>query len=166
MRSSRRSSRSRPAIAGLVPGLVVALLVALASVLAACAAGATARGDPTPGPIVVHDAWIREPIAGGMTAGYLVIENNTGQADALTGVTIPSSAMVTLHRTTTDASGMTGMSPVNAIHVPAHSEVTLEPGGFHLMIDGLTAKAGDTVELRLQFENAGTISVQADVRAG
>ena len=161
MRSSRRSSPSRPTIAGLVPVVVLALSVVVAALLAACGTGAA-----TAGPMAVHDAWIREPMAGGMTAGYLVVDNGTGQADVLTGVTIPSGGMVTLHKTTTDASGMSGMSPVDSIHVPAGGTVTLQPGGFHLMIDGLSAKAGDKVELRLQFEHAGTISVQAEVRAG
>lgn len=159
MRSSRRSSPSRPVI-GLVPGLLVVIGL-LAGALSACG-GASA----TLGPMVVHDAWIRAPMAGAMTAGYLVMDNATGQADALTGVTMPAGGMVTLHKTTTDASGMSGMSPVDAIHIPAGGTVTLAPGGFHLMIDGLTAKAGDKVELRLTFEHAGTISVQAEVRAG
>jgi copper(I)-binding protein len=163
MRSSRRSSPSRPVIVGLVPVLVFVpiLVLAMGAVLGACAAS-----GPSAGPMAVHDAWIREPMAGAMTAGYLVVDNGTGQADTLTGVMMPSGAMVTLHKTTTDGSGMTGMSPVDAIHVPAGGTVTLEPGGFHLMIDGLSAKVGDKVELRLQFEHAGTISVQAEVRAG
>lgn len=160
MRSSRRSSPSRPAI-GLVPGSLVVIAL-LAVTLAACGGA----GSATPGPMSVHDAWVRAPMAGAMTAGYLVMDNATGQADALTGVTIPAGGMVTLHKTTTDASGMSGMSPVDAIHIPAGGTVTLAPGGFHLMIDGLVAKAGDKVELRLTFEHAGTVVVQAEVRAG
>jgi copper(I)-binding protein len=153
MRSSRRSSPSRPVIVGLV--LAAGMLVA-----------ACASSGPSAGPMSAHDAWIRAPMAGGVTAGYLVIENGTGQADALTGVTIPAGGMVTLHQTTTDASGQTAMSPVDAIHVPAGGTVSLAPGSFHLMIDGLSGEAGDMVELQLTFEHAGTISVQAEVRAG
>ena len=160
MRSSRRSSPSRPAI-GLVPGLLVGIAL-LAAGLAACGSA----GSATPGPMSVHDAWVRAPMAGAMTAGYLVMDNATGQADALTAATISGATSVTLHRTTTDASGMSGMSPVDAIHIPAGGTVTLQPGGFHLMIDGLAAKAGDKVQLRLTFEHAGTITVQAEVRAG
>ena len=141
-------------------------IVASLALLAACGAGgppvASVAGPPR---LQVHDAWIREPM-GGMTAGYLVIENPTRDADVLEGVTIPAGGTVTLHKTTTDASGMSGMSPVDGIHVPGDSRVTLEPGGFHLMIDGLSAKAGDKVELRLQFGRAGTITVEAEVRAG
>lgn len=154
MRSSRRSSPSvRPTLG---------IIAALAIVLSACGAGAS----PSAGPMSVHDAWIREPM-GGMTAGYLVIDNATGRADVLKRVTIPAGGSVMLHRTTTDASGMSGMSPVDGIHVPAGGTVTLEPGGFHMMIDGLAPVAvGGKVELHLVFEQAGEIVVDAEVRAG
>jgi copper(I)-binding protein len=154
MRSSRRSWRSVPKT------FALASLVAVAAIVAACGTAGSSAG-----PMIVRDPWIREPMAG-MTAGYLVIENGTGKADVLTGVTIPAGGTVTLHRTTTDASGMSGMEPVDGIHVPAGGTVTLEPGGFHLMIDDLTASAGSMVELRLTFEQAGEIVVQAEVRAG
>jgi copper(I)-binding protein len=153
----RSSSRSWPRLA--LAAVAIAAF-ALTTILAACG-----QAGATPGPMSVRDAWIREPI-GGKTAGYLVIENATGQADALKMVTLPAGGTAMLHRTTTDASGMSGMSPVDAINIPSGGTVTLEPGGFHIMIDGLTAKAGDKVELKLQFEHAGAVSVQAEVRAG
>ena len=158
MRSSRRSSPSRPTI-GRVRGLIVALVPLLAALLAACGSGAA-----SPGGMTVHDAWIREPI-GGTTAGYMVIENGTGQADVLSAISLPGGGMAMLHETTTDPSGMTGMMPVDGIQVPAGGTVTLEPGGFHVMIDGLSAKVGDRVELKLTFEHAGTVTVEAEVRA-
>ncbi|HXI45491.1 MAG TPA: copper chaperone PCu(A)C [Candidatus Acidoferrales bacterium] len=154
MPSSRRSSRSVPAAS---TGLF-ALLAVLA--LAGCGTAA-----PSSGAVTVRDAWVRAPM-GDMTAGYLVIENGTATADVLTSVTAPSGATVALHRTTTDPSGMTGMEPVDGIHVPAGGTVELAPGGFHMMIGGLpaTTKAGDHVELHLVFEHAGTVVVQAEVR--
>jgi periplasmic copper chaperone A len=156
MPSSRRFSRSVQA--GLTGSLALVALFALA----ACGAAA-----PSAGSITVHDAWVRLPM-GDMTAGYLVIENGTGTADILSSVTTPSGASVALHRTTTDPSGMTGMEPVDGIHVPAGGTVELAPGGFHMMIGGLPAltKVGDHVELHLVFEHAGTVVVQAEVRAG
>ena len=156
MRSSRRSSRR---LAAAVAGLLV--LVALGA-LGACAGGA-----PSGGSLTVRDAWIRQPM-GTMTAGYLVIENGTPTADVLTSVTGPTGATIDLHRTTTDASGMTGMSPVDGIHVPAGGMVELAPGGFHMMIGGLppSTRVGDHVELHLVFEHAGTVVVQAEVRGG
>ena len=155
MRSSRRSSRSVIAIT------LVAALAAAGLILGGCSSPAASAGS-----IVVRDAWVRLP-TGAQTAGYLVIENGTAQADVLTGVTLPGGGSAMLHQTTTDASGMTGMHPVDGIHVPAGGTVELAPGGFHMMIDGLgTVAVGDKVELDLTFEHAGKVVVQAEVRAG
>ena len=151
MRSSRRFSPSVTALATLAFTLLA---------LGGCTSPAASTGSLT-----VRDAWLRTP-AGGQTAGYLVIENGTGQADVLTAVALPGGGSAMLHQTSTDASGMTGMHPVDGIHVPAGGAVTLEPGGFHIMIDGLgTVAAGDKVELDLTFEHAGKVVVQAEVRA-
>ena len=62
---------------------------------------------------------------------------------------------------------MMGMFPVSRIEVPAGGSVELKPGGYHLMLLNLVAdlKAGDTIELTLQFEKAGKITVKAEVRA-
>ena len=73
-----------------------------------------------------------------------------------------------LHKTSTDASGMTGMSPVTDIAVPAGGTTALAPGGFHVMLMGMGRElaVGGTIELRLVFRNAGTVTVQATVRQG
>jgi copper(I)-binding protein len=130
------------------------------------AVAATACGSPagSQGSLVVRDAWIRLPVAG-TSAGYLVIENGTGAAEVLESASI-AGASVTLHRTVTDASGMTGMQMVDAIHIPAGGTVELAPGGFHLMIEGLPASlaVGDHVALALVFAGAGGVTVQAEVR--
>ena len=155
MRSLARSSRS---------GRGRIILASLALLLAACG-GATASTAPP----AVSDAWIRPPA--GMdqpAAGYLVITNASAQADALLRVTSPAATSVELHETTTDSSGMTGMHPVERLEVAAGATVKLEPGGYHLMLMGLgdAVKVGDSIELDLVFEHAGTVAVQAQVRAG
>jgi copper(I)-binding protein len=62
---------------------------------------------------------------------------------------------------------MMGMVPVSRIEVPAGGSVELKPGGYHLMLLSLVAdlKVGDKIELTLQFEKAGKITVTAEVRA-
>ena len=61
---------------------------------------------------------------------------------------------------------MMQMSPVPNIPVPANGKVELKPGGFHLMLIGLTRplKIGDKVQLTLNFEKAGKIPVTAEVQ--
>jgi copper(I)-binding protein len=138
-----------------------ALLPALLLVLSAC----SSTGGPS---LTVSEAWVREaPMTDRPGAAYLVIANSGGQADALVGASSPAAASVEVHETVAAASGMTAMHPVERIEVPAGGSVRLEPGGYHLMLMGLKDPlvGGETVQLDLQFERAGTLSVQAVVRA-
>ena len=137
--------------------------VVVAATLAACSSAAT------PAPPTISGAWARPAM--GMdkpAAAYMTITNSSSQADALFSVSTLAATSVEIHETTTDASGMTGMHPVDRINVPAGGTVTLEPGGFHLMIMGLTTplEVGSTLELDLVFERAGKVVVQAEVREG
>lgn len=69
--------------------------------------------------------------------------------------------------TTMAGSGMMKMQPVDKIEIPAGGTVKLEPGGYHvMMLDmGKTLNPGDTIEVTLTFEKAGTKKVTAEVRA-
>jgi copper(I)-binding protein len=65
-----------------------------------------------------------------------------------------------------DMGGMMSMKPVDAIPVPAGETVDLKPGGYHVMLIGLTKdlKAGDTLDVTLTFEPGGTVDATAEVR--
>lgn len=142
-----------------------ALMLAVVTV-AACSA--TGGGPIGTGTLTVTEAWAR-PSTGMALAGaaYLTITNGTGQADALLGVTTPAAKNPELHQTTADASGMMVMQPVASIEIPAGGAVKLEPGGYHIMLINLSGEfvAGSTIELTLQFEKAGPVTVTAEVRA-
>jgi copper(I)-binding protein len=140
--------------------LAVVVVFALTTVLAACS---TAGGEVT-----ATDAWARTSM--GMDragAAYVVLTNDSTTADALIGATSPAAATVEIHETTAGASGMTGMQPVDALELPAGATVTLEPGGYHLMLIDLTAdlEVGQEIELTLDFETAPDLTVTAEVRA-
>jgi periplasmic copper chaperone A len=116
----------------------------------------------------ISGAWVRASMGtDNPTAGYMTISNTGNTADALIAATADAAGRVEIHRTMPGASGMHAMEPVSEINVPAGGTVTLEPGGFHLMLFELAAPlaAGDEVLLSLTFANAGTIVVPADVRA-
>jgi copper(I)-binding protein len=156
MRSSTRSWRS-------VPFRLVAVAATLALALTAC--GASDRNEE----LLIRDPWLRPPQ--GMdrpAAGYMVIVGGNA-ADALLSVKTAAAGMVEIHETTTDASGMTGMHPIGRLEIPAGETVTLEPGGYHLMLMGIVEGAlepGKTVELELTFEELGLVVITAEVRAG
>ena len=164
MPSSARCLPSRVRTAGAV---VVLVSIALVGVLAGCSSGA-ATASPGVAKPAVSGAWVRPPQ--GMdrpAAGYLVITGGS-QADALLGATSPVAGSVELHETSTDASGMTGMHPISRLEVPAGGTVTLQPGGYHLMFMAVTGEivVGGTVQIDLNFEKAGKVTVQAEVKQG
>jgi copper(I)-binding protein len=66
-----------------------------------------------------------------------------------------------------DAS-MMGMREVDSIELPAGQEVKLEPGGYHVMLLDLKQpiEMGDTIEVTLDFQNAGEINVEAGADEG
>jgi copper(I)-binding protein len=119
------------------------------------------------GIVSASGAWVRAAAAGATSVAYLTITNGTLSEDALVGVSTPAAASADIHETSTDASGMTGMHPVDEIALPAGATVTLEPGGYHVMLMNLTGDlaAGQVVTLTLTFEHAGPLDVRADVRA-
>jgi copper(I)-binding protein len=156
MPSSRRSSHK-------VAALGAALAVA---VLAGCGTASTAA--PSSATPTISNAWLRPPTAPGSPAAvYMTITNSGGTADALVGISSPAAMSVELHETSIDSSGMTGMHPIERLEIPAGGSVTLEPGGYHLMLMGVTELiAGSAVELSLEFEQAGTVTVQVQAPQG
>lgn len=145
------------------PASALAALVLIVSVAACASSG----GGGTGGKMTVSGAWARTSTGMAMAgAAYLTITNGTNQADALLKVSTPAAATPELHETRAGASGMMAMQPVDRINIPAGGTVTLEPGGFHIMLVGLTGelKAGSTIELTLTFEKAGEVKVTAEVR--
>lgn len=147
------------------PGLFrLSIVSAAVFVLAACSGSG---GAPTSGSApTIDQAWVRPAPAGAETAAYFTITGAVGQADALLSASSPGGTMVELHEVSTDTTGMTGMHPIARLDIPAGGTVRLEPGGFHLMITGLTSElaVGGTLELDLVFEHAGTVKVQAEIR--
>ena len=145
------------------PLLATALLLSLG----ACATADRGSSGPS-GVITVSDAWVRAaPTTDSTSAGYMTIANGGSTEDTLVSATSPVASDVEIHETSME-SGMAGMKPVDRVPVAAGTTVRLEPGGYHLMIMGLTRTlaAGDTVELDLTFEHMGRLVVNAEVRQG
>jgi copper(I)-binding protein len=120
-------------------------------------------------PLQVTGAWVRPPTApGSPAAAYFTVTNEATEADALVAVSSAVAESVEIHETTME-SGMIGMHPVERLEIPAGGSVTLEPGGYHLMLMGIADGAliaGTTIVLDLEFERAGTIPVEVEVPQG
>lgn len=83
---------------------------------------------------VFEGAWIRAvPPGVKMTAGFGTLRNPGREPLQITSFSSPSFGDVSLHRTQL-VNGISKMYEVPALSVGAGESVTLEPGGYHLML--------------------------------
>jgi copper(I)-binding protein len=102
-----------------------------------------------------------------MGAAYMVIENSGTEPDRLTGGTTPVAGKVEIHEVV-DEGGVMQMRPLaDGLEIPAGGRVELKPGGYHVMLIGLTESLtpGATYELTLTFATAGELVLTVPVYA-
>jgi len=104
-------------------------------------------------------------VGGAMSAIYMTIRNPGDQGDRLIKAESDAANVVELHNVA-EKNGAMAMFPVEAVEVPAQGEAVLKPGSFHIMLIDLTRdlNVGDTVTVTLTFEQAGPLTVTAEVR--
>ncbi|QMU58878.1 MAG: copper chaperone PCu(A)C [Boseongicola sp.] len=105
---------------------------------------------------VIHKAFDKARAAG----GYMMIENAGNADDKLVGVRIEG-RMAMIHESR-EKDGIMEMAHVDEIAVPAGGMVMFKPGGYHVMIMGLTPgelPEGEMVDAVLVFENAGDVPI-------
>lgn len=145
------------------PGWTMKSLMGAA--LALVASCALARLPPPPPPVQVENGWIRWLPANLPAAGYATLRNNGDQPMKLVGADSPDYGMVMLHRSM-QSNGKDIMRMVETLTIPAHGEVELAPGGYHLMLSSPkhSIKPGDAVRVSLHFYKYATIQATLPVR--
>jgi len=114
----------------------------------------------------VREAWVAEALPGqSMTAAYMIITNEGDVDEELLSVESEVAENLELHKMEQQGE-MMRMQRVDSIVIGPGDEVALEAGGLHIMLIGLTQKikAGDTVELKLNFESGANLTVSAPVK--
>ncbi len=98
-------------------------------------------------------------------AVYLTIVNSSNTRDQLLSVTCAAANAVEIHTVQMENDVMS-MHPLPDLDIPANSSVELAPGGLHIMLIGLKQNltAGENLPLTLVFENAGELSIEAEIR--
>ena len=101
------------------------------------------------------------PSAARNGAVYMTIENKGAAPDRLVAASTPRAGKAELHTHIMDGDIMR-MRQVEAIDLPAGGKAELKPGGFHVMLLGLTAplKEGDRYTLTLEFQKAGKVPIE------
>ncbi len=132
-------------------------VIVFALCIAAC-------GQPQP-PLVASDVDITRPMPGmKMSAGFLVLTNNTDEPVRITGVTSPQFEAVEIHETRIDG-GIARMRELDALVVPARGNVTLERGGKHLMLMR-PGDLDDGVTLELMSDDVPVLTIEYSFTSG
>lgn len=116
--------------------------------------------------LLTRGGWVRAaPPGSGMTAAYLIIENDQNKDIALVQVTSPDYALVEVHETL-NVDGVSRMRQIESPLIVSGEAWELAPGGAHLMMMRPTREiqAGDEVLIVLEFDDGQQMSVRMPVR--
>ena len=135
---------------------------------ALCAAffGCPALAAEQPEPIQISGAYlVQPPPETTVMAGYLTLVADP--ADRLRGGASVIAKRVEVH-THENVDGVMRMRKLEALDLPAAKSVELAPGGLHLMLFDLDHRpaVGEKISVALDFEQAGMLSVDFEVRDG
>lgn len=145
------------------------LILLISGVLAACQFAGLEISDASIVSVDAHSAAEHRAHGGAASSNpasaYFVVRNNTAQADRLLSVSTEIARTAELHATVIE-NNVAKMGPVVGIDVPANGTMELKPGGYHVMLLNLmrSLTVGEKVPLKLQFEQAGEITIEAEVR--
>jgi copper(I)-binding protein len=144
----------------------VGLAVALA--LATCAVEPARADDITVGNLKLTAAWARAtPKGAAVGGGYLTIINTGNVSDRLVGGRSDVSNSFEIHEMSMDKGVMKMREITSGIEIKPGQTVRFEPSGYHIMFVGLKQplKEGDHIKATLQFEKAGSASVDFTVES-
>ena len=106
-------------------------------------------------------AWIRS-LPGALPAGgYVILENDADQPATLRRASSDAYASVMLHHSSTEG-GMSRMTMVDALAIPAHGKIALAPAGYHLMLmqARTPVKPGDLIKVTLTFADGSSLPTE------
>ena len=115
--------------------------------------------------IEISNAWVRPALPDGNGAVYFLLENHSAFGDELTGVSSEAARAVEMHESRLEGDVMQ-MRQVMSIPIGGKESIEFGPGGYHVMLIGLKQelKAGDEIQVTLQFKNHEDIQVTVPVQ--
>lgn len=119
------------------------------------------------GEFVVSDAYIRGlPPGQTVTAAFMILSNGLDRDCHLVGASSPLASSAEVHEHSHHG-GMMSMRPVDVLTIPAGQNVSLQPGGYHLMLFGLKTSLsdGEQTSITLLFEDCEQIELSVPVRS-
>ena len=115
--------------------------------------------------IEVTAAWARATAGAGKNGAAYVSLTNRGADTAIVGAESPVAERVSLHGHQMDGDVMR-MRPVDRIDMPSGGDVTMAPGGLHIMLMGLVKPLAEGDHFPLSLELADGQTVTSTVMVG
>jgi copper(I)-binding protein len=118
--------------------------------------------------VTFKDAWVRGTVPGQQSTGAFVTLE-ASEAVKLVGASSKISKSAEIHFSEMK-DGVMMMREVDSVPIPARSRVELQPGGYHVMLIGLTKGVGESDRVPLSFvieDRSGvrtTVEMNARVR--
>lgn len=120
---------------------------------------------PVASNVDIDDCWIRHLPLPAPSAGYFNASNRGKDGITLVGAASARYGDVMLHQTT-HTDGMSRMSSVDGVQIPAGQTLNFKPGGYHIMLEKPTSevKVGDTVVMQFLFESGQKAEAECEVK--
>jgi copper(I)-binding protein len=152
-------------------GALAAILVSLAApaTLAVAETGGHApAAEAHAGDLVLSEGFSRATRPGApVGGGFLTITNDSDTDDRLVAAASDAAGVMQIHEMAMEGGKMRMRELAGGLAIPAHQTVVLKPGGYHIMFMELKHPLveGDTVDVTLTFEKAGTVTVPLAILA-
>lgn len=116
--------------------------------------------------VSIEDAYARAvPPGQTNSASFMMLKNSEAKDLALVSAQSPVAKAVELHNHISE-DGVMKMRQVQQISVPASGSVTLQPGGYHIMLIGLNQdlNEGQEIDLTLEFSDGSNQTLTLPVK--
>jgi copper(I)-binding protein len=115
--------------------------------------------------VTAQSCWIRAIPAPAPSGGFFVLSNAGATDVRLKAAQSPSYDMVMLHQTT-HSDGMSRMSEVEEVLVPAKGSLEFKPGSYHVMLEkaGASVKVGSVIQLNLALDDGTKVVADCEVK--
>ncbi|MFK7967563.1 MAG: copper chaperone PCu(A)C [Rickettsiaceae bacterium] len=118
--------------------------------------------------LTITDAWARQSMSpNNNSAAYMKISNPTDKDIVIIGASASETANnVELHKSFVDEKGVSRMTSIDKIVVPANTDVELMPGAIHIMLFDLkkSLNVGDKFDIQVKIEGKNPLIVQTEVK--
>lgn len=115
--------------------------------------------------IKIESAWARPSLGEARTSAIYLNIVNAGAQDNLVIAETDVTAHTELHKTIVE-NGISKMTHIHNLTIPANSNVEMKPGGLHIMLMQLPKllKHNEQIKLKLKFETCGIIELEVPVK--